>query len=185
MTKIITKNNKKIIMIIGSGHVGSTLLDKTLGSHSKCFSLGEIVNFSNELKREKTLCGCGAWLKDCLFWNNIINKIESSKKISFRNKPDNFQTKFHLSYRDVISHKFFLFLSMLLFGKKYKVNNISEIISNTNELYQTVFQESKADVLIDSSKNLLRALILESNIKKFDFFLCILLEMAGEFYILI
>ena len=36
----------QIVFIMGPGHCGSTLLDLILGSHSDCFSLGEVFRLS-------------------------------------------------------------------------------------------------------------------------------------------
>jgi len=44
-------NNKTIVFIVGSGHSGSTILDRLSGHHSQAFSIGEIVNFHYELKK--------------------------------------------------------------------------------------------------------------------------------------
>ena len=141
---------KKIIFIIAAGKSGSTLLDKALGSHNKCFSMGEISNFEEEVAKEKTLCGCGQWLKDCNFWNTVKKEIKSHKKIGsieeFNIRPER--------KTGIISK-----LLGLIFENKTPYGN-------TKLLFDIITKISQRDIIIDSSKSLGRALKLGNYLKK-------------------
>lgn len=63
--------DKKVVFIMGPGHCGSTLLDLLLGSHSRCFSLGELYRISSLIDKpgatERRICG--VCVGECDFWN--------------------------------------------------------------------------------------------------------------------
>lgn len=63
--------DKKVVFIMGPGHCGSTLLDLLLGSHSQCFSLGELYRIKGLLDRPSDSYQkiCGVCLGPCDFWN--------------------------------------------------------------------------------------------------------------------
>ena len=58
---------RKIIFIIGAGHSGSTVIAKTLNTHSKKFSLSEISQFYADISNGLALCGYGNLLQRCNF----------------------------------------------------------------------------------------------------------------------
>ena len=62
---------KKVLFIIGSGHCGSSLLSLILGSHSRCFSAGELSNLPNRYRKQLYI--------DCVncnseFWNRTFGE---------------------------------------------------------------------------------------------------------------
>lgn len=78
-----------IVYIVGVGHSGSTLLDLLLGSHSRTFSVGELIALSTAGKpgrRERVLaspCGCGAPTKHaCSFWSAVDRKLRADHATS-------------------------------------------------------------------------------------------------------
>ena len=80
-----------IVYIIGVGHSGSTLLDILLGSHSRTFSVGELIALSSTGKpgrHERILaepCDCGAPSKSaCSFWSGIDRRLQAEHATSLR-----------------------------------------------------------------------------------------------------
>lgn len=80
-----------IVYIIGVGHSGSTLLDLLLGSHSRTFSVGELIALSSTGKpgrHERILaepCDCGAPTKyACSFWGEVDRRLQSEHATSLR-----------------------------------------------------------------------------------------------------
>ena len=80
-----------IVYIIGVGHSGSTLLDLLLGSHSRTFSVGELIALSSTGKpgrHERILadpCGCGAPSKSaCPFWSAVDRRLQREHATSLR-----------------------------------------------------------------------------------------------------
>jgi len=64
-----------LIYILSNGRSGSTLLDLLLGAHEHIWTLGEAQNLPWDLREEDRLCGCGARLKACAFWQHILRRI--------------------------------------------------------------------------------------------------------------
>lgn len=79
---------KKIVYIVGLGHSGSTMLDLTLGQHSKMIGLGEIatvLNLGLESIRERAIpCACGSSLDNCSFWSNVAKALAKDENHSFQ-----------------------------------------------------------------------------------------------------
>ncbi len=79
---------KKIVYIVGLGHSGSTMLDLTLGQHSKIIGLGEIatvLNLGLESIRERAVpCACGNSLDNCSFWSNVDKALGKVENPSFQ-----------------------------------------------------------------------------------------------------
>jgi len=78
-----------IVYIIGVGHSGSTLLDLLLGSHSRTFSVGELIALSSVGKSGRHArvlgmpCDCGAPTKlDCAFWSEVDRRLASERSTS-------------------------------------------------------------------------------------------------------
>jgi hypothetical protein len=157
--------SKKIIMIVGAGRSGSTLLDKALGSHSQCFSLGEIINLNLELKRaHSVLCGCSSLLADCPFWANVLESITSEIGTNIFENPHAFRLDFDVDPGERSSRGNHMGRTILMLAKlkKYRYAALREPLLNTSRLYDEIIKKTGADILIDSSKNLVRALAIES-----------------------
>ena len=151
---------KKLIFILSAAHSGSTLLDKSLGSHPDCFSMGEIINFAEEWTKERTLCGCGKWLKDCSFWRTIENRLLNQKNIDITSLKD-FDIKIEsntsfLSARLATIRRFFVLLNK---DERRKINR-------TRLLYNTIAEVGEVSILIDSSKDILRSYYLSKVLKE-------------------
>ena len=65
-----------LIYITSNSHSGSTLLDMLIGSHSACWTLGEIHKLT--LKSEG-VCACGAEnYRECGFWSDIAGRLSAA-----------------------------------------------------------------------------------------------------------
>lgn len=160
---------KTIIFIIGAGHSGSTLLAKTLNAHSKIFALSEISNFYEDIKNQYALCGCGKPLKECPFWENINNHLINKLGFGIKNFPDNFRiTKPHYENTFWGKVKFRIARLIALYLNIKLTKSLSMQIFNIRALYNTIFEQTKADILVDSSKSPKRAYLLKNNLKDID-----------------
>lgn len=151
---------KNIVFIVGSGHSGSTILDMALGSSVDAFSLGEIEELHLELS-SNTPCVCGPPIKSCEFWKEVCYRIKRAHDIDFMRKP--------YSFRLMPEGKRSPYMLMRViedmkkvFGASYSNNSW---MINTKILYDTIFVVSKVPVLIDSSKDIMRALMLRKFLK--------------------
>jgi hypothetical protein len=67
--------DKTVVFIMGSGHSGSTLLELVLGSHSRVFGLGELVNLYRGVDgpRDPFPRLCRICEERCPFWNDTVD----------------------------------------------------------------------------------------------------------------
>ena len=146
---------KEIIFIVGSGRSGSTILDMLLGGAENGFSTGEFFRIYDTNSLD-AMCTCGQTISNCIVWSNLI----SLKKNIF-SKPKGFLSKLY--------H----FLSVLLYSKlniNLLDNQYFKFTLNNAHLFNKLFEVTDSDVIIDSSKDLLRALTIERMFKnKYSF----------------
>ena len=130
--------NKKIIYIGGIGHSGSTILSILLGQMQNAQCIGEFGNFY-EFNRK---CSCGYGIQDCEVWGDIYRSLNHKdfQKLKKVGKLVNKEKK-------LLS---FLYSSNLREKYCYIFDKIHDII----------FNKTGTNVLIDSSKNLSRAIAL-------------------------
>lgn len=121
---------KKLLFILGTAYCGSTLLSLILGSHSRCFNIGEISNLPRLYKENKAICSiCEG---KCNFWDDKFNK-EELEKLSWglSNSRINkyIPLKIEKFYRELIDDDIF-------------------------KPYSLIASKTDADVVIDSTKSI-------------------------------
>ena len=62
-----------VLLIIGSGHSGSTVIDMSLGRRSGMVSLGEYDRIGDYLQSDPTCC-CGQRFSVCQFWQALLGE---------------------------------------------------------------------------------------------------------------
>ena len=151
----------KLIFIIGSGHSGSTLLDKAIGAGENIFSIGEVKYYNKIIgTANKSHCSCEERYIDCPFWSSIKKEVD----------PEELDTTIRLQSKGVNTN----IKSMLHFVYTYlnKAKNSSHLESkvlNLKKLYLAILKESNSNTIIDSSKSITRALIINRLLKsEFD-----------------
>jgi len=140
---------KKLIFISGSGKSGSTLLDIIIGSQLNSFSIGELHNLFRPGLIENEYCTCGKIVNDCELWNEVIKRWRQN---SLMNQKDYY--KYQQFFRTNKNYK------SLLRELKNPSDLFLTYLKDTKLLYNIISEVSKCDVLIDSSKSITRALIL-------------------------
>ena len=140
MASTVESKLKTIVFIIGNGHSGSTILDMALGSSPNAFSLGEIDQLSRSIKRNIP-CVCGVNIQQCPFWLGVSERLNKEHGIQLMDirKP---------------------------LDLKYKGSN-TNLGCNFKRLYDAIFRQSKADVLIDSCKDYRRAFFLRRHLSDY------------------
>jgi hypothetical protein len=137
----VSESMKQIIYIAGYGRSGSTLLDIILGDHPRAISLGETVRIIEDYLNPDSTCSCGVRLNECSFWSKIINRIYPAQ-------TEEELIKIKENQRTIES-KFGLFRIVGPFYSSAKERYTFLI----NDFFNTVFDESHKDVVIDSSKS--------------------------------
>ena len=65
----------KVVLIAGSGHGGTTILNMILGQHPDIFATGKLRDFPHGgLFVKDNICSCGAAATDCTFWKEVRAK---------------------------------------------------------------------------------------------------------------
>jgi hypothetical protein len=146
------KASAKVIYIMGSGHSGSTVLDIVLGNHPDIVSVGELSNFISKGKLSGENCACGEPANTCPFWSNIYRRWASrigTDKIegylSLQNRFERLKHWFHLGTEK---------------RRDFQSPGFQAYAECTKALYETIFVVSDKNIIVESSKNPVRALAL-------------------------
>lgn len=147
----------KFIFIVGSGHSGSTILDKAIGVHPQAFSLGEMSKFS-AIVDKKGLCSCGHKITECEIWGYQIRQITNKEPIAIGEFKSLFPTKTAALKSQIFLNAAEFILQ--LFGAKFFLNNDNKkCIKNSLKILKRVHSLGFTH-FIDSSKSLRRAVMI-------------------------
>lgn len=167
----------KLLFIVSEGHSGSTLLDLICGTLPNVFSMGEMHFLSWQLKQgevkddPQSYCSCGKYFDKCKFWSQILREIEKDKKCDIYRFPEKIDFSIN---RGIIREKKYIYHRIL--NKLFQLGHFSRILSpinglvynmyktsieNTWKLYDLVAKYSNSKYVVDSSKDINRALLLK------------------------
>jgi hypothetical protein len=176
-----------LIYIISLGHSGSTLLDCLLGTHPNFISSGELRYLNWQLERTKSeiisverqnVCTCLKDFRSCEFWSKVFSVINSKVGIDFSANPSLFELSFFNQFgygnsgsvsRNLFDKfKSFLFRQWLQRGYsthhiKFLEPHLEKWISNNWILYESMSEVSDRKFVIDSSKHLTYAMLLQES----------------------
>jgi hypothetical protein len=145
------------IYILGASHSGSTLLAMLLNAHPDIATIGETSRGGmGEVNTYR--CSCGKLIKDCLFWRNITNRLQSEfSDFSL----SNFGTKFEYPSSRVVNrilqfeHRGPVLEALrdtaLKFSPGWRRAR-QEVALHCYGLASVVLAESNARIFVDSSK---------------------------------
>ena len=162
------------LYICSAARSGSTLLDMLIGGHPKSASLGEFSFFGKALKLNQT-CGCGNKIHECESWHKVINRVKRERGINLLEEPYALpqwdtnaskvidyeqQTPLYLKMAKLRS-----FICKLRFSYKNRLRtplppSLKSGIENTIYLYNIILEEWDKSFVIDSSKNMNKAIAL-------------------------
>lgn len=175
----------KLIYILSQGHSGSTLSDCILGTHPDFVSSGELRYLNWQLARTQqieasisaqNICTCAKDFRECAYWSQIFEKIKEKTGHDIVADPTSFDLAYFgkFAYQDrggfkrtfIEKVKGYLFREWLERG--YNINTIARIepkvftwIKNNWLLYETMAEVAQRPIVIDSSKDLLIALLMQ------------------------
>ncbi|MGH3497053.1 MAG: sulfotransferase [Nocardioidaceae bacterium] len=82
----------RVLLIVGWGRSGSTLLERVLGDVPGVVALGETVHLWERALGDDELCGCGQRFSDCSFWQRIgddayggWSSLDAQQMVALRN----------------------------------------------------------------------------------------------------
>jgi hypothetical protein len=140
----------KVLYIVGFRRSGSTLLDIVLGNHPSIESVGELGMISRSGWIDNQYCGCGKRVNDCPFWSNVRYEWIERVGVDNAEKYLELQEIFH-SYRS---------LPRMLRERRRPSPQFRAYVRSTHALFEAIREVSGKPIVLDSSKNQLRALTL-------------------------
>jgi len=162
------------LYICSAARSGSTLLDMLIGGHSSCASLGEFSFLGKAIKLDQT-CGCGDKVRSCPAWAKVLARVKTEKGIDLLQNPYSLrQWDTHASVRIDHEQQNFLYTKMvkirslmckIRYGSEgsYRLplaRSLAKGIENTIYLYDVILDEWQKDCVVDSSKNMNKAIAL-------------------------
>jgi len=141
----------KILYVMGTGHSGSTVLDIVLGSHPRLFGCGELVHFSSPRTLQGDSCSCGAKISECEFWTQVYGQWSGKVGAAELKDLDGSRRAFERLRS----------LPRLLFFPP-RGRGIESYSKLTRAVYESILETSGKEVVVDSSKGPVRALMLSS-----------------------
>ena len=175
----------KLIYILSQGHSGSTLTDSILGTHPDFISSGELTYLNWQLARTKgvkatvsaqNICSCKQDFRECEYWSQVFELLKEKTGTDIVFDPLSFDTaffgKFAYQNRGGFARNFsekvkgYLFREWLEKGNRLnKIDwlepKVNSWIKNNWLLYETMAEVAKKPIVIDSSKDLLIALLTQ------------------------
>lgn len=194
----LSDDTGKTVFILSVGHSGSTILDLILGRHSNVFSTGELAYLPWQIYRNITAefqhvagqsCSCGMEFFGCPFWSRVIAEVEGVRNRRLAEDPfsisigigtpdrygeDSFWRRLK---KRVVEHGLSSLngrLRHVVIAKLYRAK-----IENSILLYRAIRNHAKHEVVVDSSKDILRALGVYSLRPESTFFIKLVRSPIG------
>lgn len=167
----------KYCLICSAARSGSTLLDMLMGGHSKAASLGEFSFFGKAMAIGES-CSCGKKLAECGEWGKVLQRIKSEQGIDLKSntyalrqwdtyasvyKDPAQQTLLYIAaskLRSAMCYLRYIVPRSYSFIRLPLAPSLIRGVVNTFNLYNVVAQEWKKELIVDSSKNVNKALSL-------------------------
>ena len=193
----------KVIQIISPGHSGSTILDIVLGSNDQLVSSGELRKLPWQVQRSvdgevsikrQNICTCLRSFDECDFWGKVLDNIASITGIDIKKSPEEFEISFFGEFGHYL-HTKRPSIKQRAQGKVYRLllqNNklsrsvmrsnktISKILDNNWMLFDQMSKVSGKQIIIDSSKDIKRALLLHNDKPEQVYFLFLNRDLNGH-----
>lgn len=145
----------RVLYIAGIGRSGSTLLNRSLGATPGFFAGGELMHFFGRGVCSNELCACGSPFRECEVWGDVIRELGPVATPDRAAAVDPF--------RHAITEGKHLPTMLLSPWKPSSLRRrLEEYKETVVEVYRAVRRVTGCQVLVDSSKNLSYARILQS-----------------------
>jgi len=152
------EEKKTIIYIMSDVRSGSTLLENLLSKSDEVISVGESRFLSSHINKGRIgrtwdwKCSCGKDILECDFWKNILRD---------KSADDIKNLKTEIQVDDSI-------LKPLIgrnYGKFWKTEDSKQVTTTLDYIYNKIYETTKKNVIVDSSKNPFQALAFYKNSK--------------------
>jgi hypothetical protein len=142
----------KVLYIVGNYRSGTTLTSNLLGQIPGVTNLGEVRAVFRNFAKDAT-CGCGSVLKDCPLWGQIAKEL---------NLTDISTLKQCLSLQDNLlgwKHTWIKALKTLYNRNTFNPGQ-QQLLSVLEKIYLKAAQLTNSQIIVDSSKEIVDALLL-------------------------
>lgn len=140
----------QVVYIMGYGRSGSTLLDTILGNHPDIVGVGELWRSFRDYRLEKANCSCGQRGRDCLFWGAVVEHWLAH--------PDMRDLEMYTKLQDLFECR--TCLPRLIRERFHPSANFQRYVLQTQALFEAISVVSGKRIVVDSSKNPIRGLVL-------------------------
>ena len=131
----------KVLLIVGPGRSGSTLLERIIGNESRYFSVGEVRFFWEYIHDEYRLCGCGSNISSCPFWKQVISEVDGDQDLDLYRLQ-------HISSRINRTG----FLPRIMHFQGAYLSEINDLANAYQRMYSQIFRKVTDSIVVDSSK---------------------------------
>jgi hypothetical protein len=143
----------RVVYVMGAGRSGSTVLDTILNNHEDVIGVGELVHLFIEGSAQKENCSCGESRDTCEIWHSVRERWSELTGIASITEHERLMTKFTRVQRLAIPE-----------WHRLRPGNsdpdFAECLRQTQATYQAIADATGKRVIIESSKNPLRAKLL-------------------------
>jgi hypothetical protein len=153
---------KKIIFILGAPRSGTTLLSNILNQIENVISVGELHYIWNRGIINNWVCGNNKSFSDEKFWIDILSDFSTKTAI-------NSQEYSKLDIESINTIRKWSYIYSFSTIEKKIISNFSDYIKVLEQLYDSIFKVSDAEIIVDSSK-LFEVALLISMIKKYQIY---------------
>jgi hypothetical protein len=142
----------KVVYIMGFGHSGSTLLDIVLSNHPHVESVGELkkVHRYGWTNNNDRRCACGLPVYQCPYWSEVHQRW--SEKVGKDDIEGYIRLQNRFEYYRPLPR-----LRWVWEENKKRSAEFIEYVTMTTALYEAIQETSGKTIIVDSSKQALRA----------------------------
>lgn len=145
----------RVLYIAGIGRSGSTLLNRTLGTTPGFFAGGELLHFFGRGVDKNELCACGTPFRDCDVWGEVIREMGPAASPESAAALDPFR-------HAITEGKHSMTILLSPWRPPALGRRVEEYKRTVVDVYRAVQRVTGCRVVVDSSKNLSYARILQS-----------------------
>lgn len=143
----------RVVYVMGAGRSGSTVLDTILNNHDEVFGVGELVHLFREGAAEQENCSCGAPRDKCEVWHSVRERWSELTGLAPITTHSQILPKFTRVQR-------FALREWLRMRPGNRDPQFEECLRQTRATYEAIADVTGRRVIIESSKNPLRAKLL-------------------------
>lgn len=158
-----TVQKPKVLLVVGAGRSGTTLVSSMLGQLEGYFSAGELNYFWDAGLTKNQLCSCGEKLCECSVWSNILKRKFNTAT------PEDYAEFGRLSRSVIRRLNIPLLRYPALMPQNLKIK-WDKCLKIYDDLYQSIADETGAAVIVDTSKDPSHALFLARS-KKIELYI--------------